>query len=312
MSKIVLPTNDLAFKKLFANEEHPEIIQGFLADVLGIEVDIADIVFKNPYSIDSYQEELKTQTEAIRSIKFRETQRDVTIAIIDTADVTIEMQLERPEYFEKRLHYYIDDLYLSNYNRAIPDKLSRYDSLKPVISLNIVDFELFKDDRPLHTFSYRDDETFDLLIPQFKTISFLELRKRKFTTESLSDWQRFLSTGQARPNAPKYLHTAATIIKYHNLTSQERAMVDIGQKAYDTSLAILLRKERQAFEKGEAVGLSKGRTEGLAEGRNEGLAEGARLREVEIARQALAQGLSPDMAARLTGLPLTEVQNLAP
>jgi len=320
MSKIVLPTNDLAFKKLFANEEHPEIIQGFLADVLGINVDIADIVFKNPYSIDSYQERYQSETEAFTETKFRETARDVTIAIIDTADVTIEMQLEKPDYFWKRTHYYADELYISNYNQSTQGKRSRYDSLKPVISLNIINFNIFQDNLPIHTFSYRENSTFKLLEPAYKTIGFWELPKSVDSHSKIDNWQRFLKTGQVPSTAPEYLHAAAKIIKYHNLTDQERVMIDHVQKAIDTSLAIELRRERKAFERGAATGLAEGRNEGLAEGMASGLAEGmasglaegARLREVEIARQALAQGLSPDMAARLTGLPLKEVQILAP
>lgn len=32
VEKVVLPTNDLAFKKLFANEQHKEVFNGFIED----------------------------------------------------------------------------------------------------------------------------------------------------------------------------------------------------------------------------------------------------------------------------------------
>ncbi|PTQ55099.1 MAG: Signal transduction histidine kinase [Candidatus Carbobacillus altaicus] len=57
-------------------------------------------------------------------------------------------------------------------------------------------------------------------------------------------------------------------------------------------------------------GFAEGREEGRAEGRAEGLAEGERQKAIEIAREMLAEGDSPERVARLTKLSLEEIEKL--
>ena len=47
------------------------------------------------------------------------------------------------------------------------------------------------------------------------------------------------------------------------------------------------------------------------EGRAEGIAEGKHEKAVEAARNFLAEGISPEIIAKCTGLPFEEVQKLA-
>jgi len=53
------------------------------------------------------------------------------------------------------------------------------------------------------------------------------------------------------------------------------------------------------------------RREGRAEGLKEGLAEGKHEKAMEAARNLLAEGISPEIIAKCTGLPIEEVQKLA-
>ena len=53
------------------------------------------------------------------------------------------------------------------------------------------------------------------------------------------------------------------------------------------------------------------RREGRAEGLKEGIAEGEHKKAVEDARNFLAEGISPEIIAKCTGLPIEEVQKLA-
>jgi len=53
------------------------------------------------------------------------------------------------------------------------------------------------------------------------------------------------------------------------------------------------------------------RREGRAEGLKEGIAEGKHKKAVEDARNFLAEGISPEIIAKCTGLPFEEVQKLA-
>jgi predicted transposase/invertase (TIGR01784 family) len=267
---IVKPTEDLMFRKLFSSVEHRDIISGFLGDVLGLNVRPEDIVIKNPYSIKSYLEEKRKADAEVASrsgtgriVTLREVVHDVTLAIIDTADVTIEMQLAEPNDFLKRMHYYLDDVYLSNYNRN-SSRGDRYATLKPVISLNILDFILFPgDERALRSFSYRDDDTGEQLGSNIRTeqssrplkqIGFFELQKSGVSDATVADWRDFIKTGVANPGASQVIQEAAKIVQYQNLAPEEREVIDTVEKTIDTYYALLSGAEKQGWEQGREQG----------------------------------------------------------
>jgi predicted transposase/invertase (TIGR01784 family) len=61
---------------------------------------------------------------------------------------------------------------------------------------------------------------------------------------------------------------------------------------------------------GEAKGKADGLAEGLAEGKAHGLAEGEARARVEMAKNLLADGISPEVVARNTGLSLEDIHAL--
>jgi predicted transposase/invertase (TIGR01784 family) len=69
---------------------------------------------------------------------------------------------------------------------------------------------------------------------------------------------------------------------------------------------------RELYLKTEASaeGRAEGHKEGLAEGRTEGLTEGREEEKQTIARNALAEGLTPDFVQKITGLSLDEITKL--
>ena len=156
----VLPTNDLASKKVLANPEHKEIIQGFIHDFLNLDISVDEIKIMNPYSVKAYRAmltakqaaEARVETPANEfanepageslsdlgsprfGVQLRKIVHDINI-VIDTADVTIEMQIANHDAFMKRVHLYLADVYASNYHQqTLPG--NNYVSLKPVWSIN--------------------------------------------------------------------------------------------------------------------------------------------------------------------------------
>jgi predicted transposase/invertase (TIGR01784 family) len=87
------------------------------------------------------------------------------------------------------------------------------------------------------------------------------------------------------------IHKIFGLIARDGLTPQDRARMkdEYGYEAIG----------RDQFEKGE----EKGRAEGLAEGEAKGEARA----QQKIARQMLAQGLTPETIVQLTGVPLATV-----
>ena len=265
------PTSDLGFKKILASEDHKTITQGFIKDFFGLNVELDDIHIINPYSIHKFEDGESTQ-------KLRQTLRDITIQV-DSADLTVEMQVRREGHFIQRALYYLDDLYVSHYNQH----QHRYMDLHPVWSMNLMGRQLFDDQRALHTFSLRDDLTCQPLRPVLTSLGFFELTKTGATTPALSRWRDFLVTGQSQDGDPTYIHSAADIIRWVNLSQKERNMDKLLEKAIaDQEDALDFARE-----------------------------EGARETQLANARVALKMGLARADIAEITGLDPAAVDQLA-
>ena len=100
----ISPTLDLAFKKVFANNENTSILKGLIHDFFGISPN--KITIENPYSINDYQE--ISEGNAINVL--RETKRDIT-ATLEMGDFITEMQLRSTLFFDERSLYYVFDRY---------------------------------------------------------------------------------------------------------------------------------------------------------------------------------------------------------
>ena len=102
-----------------------------------------------------------------------------------------------------------------------------------------------------------------------------------------------------------------TLFEKYMMTVNEQATVDamaeflapMGDEVKELPMTLAERLKEEGLQEGLQEGLKKG----LKKGRQEG-----RLKEkVEVARKALAKGMSPADLAELTDLPLEEVQQLA-
>ena len=66
----------------------------------------------------------------------------------------------------------------------------------------------------------------------------------------------------------------------------------------------------EGYEKGITIGLERGLEQGLERGRATGREEGAYQTKLETAKSFLAEGLTPQVVARCTGLPIERVMEL--
>jgi len=149
--------------------------------------------------------------------------------------------------------------------------------------MNLMGRQLFDDQRALHTFSLRDDLTCQPLRPVLTRLGFFELTKTGATTPALSRWRDFLVTGQSQDGDPTYICSAADIIRWVNLSQEERDMDKLLEKAIaDQEDALDCARE-----------------------------EGARENQLANARVALKMGLSHADIAEITGLDPAAVDQLA-
>jgi predicted transposase/invertase (TIGR01784 family) len=261
MSEKLKPTNDLMFKKTFASECNKTIIKGFVKDYFGIEAET--ITVKNPYSIEAYKkmEDEKEETE------LRETRADITYEAEDSA-LTVEIQVKKTDFYDRRALYYACDAYRAAYNdpkrlTAYADgKVNRYESLRPLYALNILAYNHFKEDSDaLHKFELYDRKH-GIILTDEKTgkelfaVTFFESGKLAVENENQKYWQMYFNGQPVPEEAPEYIKEAAKLLDIANLNEEEREMYEsCEQRTADNDAYICT-----AWNDGEAVGEARGRS----------------------------------------------------
>jgi len=125
--KFVDIKNDIAFRKIFGNENKKEILISFLNAVLDLPKGkkIKKIEIKNPYQLP----EIKALKSSILDIRATDERK---ISYI------VEMQIEEPDGFDKRVQYYTAKQYSAQIE--IGDD---YPKLNQVIFIGILNFKFF-------------------------------------------------------------------------------------------------------------------------------------------------------------------------
>ena len=177
--KFVNPRNDVAFKKIFGNEEHKEILISFLNAVLDLtgEKEIQEIELLNPY-----------QAPRIEALKY--TLLDVRAKDKRGVTFIVEMQVEHVEGLRKRFTYYASKAYISQIERG-----QDYPKLNQVIFIGILDFNEFDTRHYLTRIQCLNTETYQ---QELKDLEFNFLELPKFTKQEheletiLEKWIFFL------------------------------------------------------------------------------------------------------------------------
>jgi predicted transposase/invertase (TIGR01784 family) len=91
----------------------------------------------------------------------------------------------------------------------------------------------------------------------------------------------------------------------------DRALRKIERDQEKRARRIFWDNQRLVYNSDMDAAKEKGHMEGLQEGRMEGRQEGRMARQEEIARNALAEGLSIEFVQKITGLDLDTINNLA-
>lgn len=154
--------NDIAFRKIFGNENRKETLISFLNAVLDFHDDqlIIQVNILNPYQLPK----LKGGKVTIIDVK-----------ATDQAGRTyiVEMQVGDIDGFEKRVLYYSSKSYVDQIKRA-----DFYRKLRPVIFIGILDFEQTENKNYISRSQVRDIETGERTI---KDIEFTFIELPKFT-----------------------------------------------------------------------------------------------------------------------------------
>ena len=188
--KFVDPKNDLAFKKIFGNENKKEILISFLNSVLDFtnEKTIIEVTLNNPYQLP----DIKELKETILDIKATNKNGDKFI---------VEMQKKDLSNFAKRSLYYTSKAYVSQI-----DKGEEIINLKKVYYIAILNFNMFENKNYISRHLIINQETTTQDLKDFE-FTFIELKKFNTKLENLNTtidkWVYFINNASNFDLMPK-------------------------------------------------------------------------------------------------------------
>ena len=251
------PMMDLMAKKIFSNTK---ITAQFIRDIFDLPVEQVKIL-ESTQIHEFYLDEFPFSTHI-----------DVLAELDDHTQIIIEIQVALQIDFIKRLCLYLCEQVSKNMNMHKKDGTQTYHLAKemiPVYAIAITQERYFEDDRMYHSFSLRDDESYEELKVYFKGIkekrnlirmAFLELDKydpTKIKHYRKVRWIEFFGNKPYTQNPEAILETADMIMNRTGWTEEERTMYDDRTRKLDGYYAHL---EYVAEEKELA------RMEGISEG----------------------------------------------
>jgi predicted transposase/invertase (TIGR01784 family) len=274
MPELLDPKVDFVFKRIFGDERNKDVLVHFLNSIFesAHEPLIESVEILNPY----LDKDALTDKMSVLDIRARTTTRTL---------INIEIQLWNAGDMQKRTLYYWAKLYTGQMEEG-----DQYRTLQKSITVNVLDFITIENDQYHNVFHVREDKTGQLLTDALE-IHFLELRKLRNELlkpeQRLVRWMLFLSS-RTRENMEELakedpvMLKALTTLEFLSQDEEARQLYEARQKAL--------------HDHASAIGAAR------EQGRKE--------RDMEFARQLLAEGEPLERVARLTGLSPLILQQL--
>jgi len=297
------PKNDLAFKKIFGDKNHKNILISFLNSVLDFKDDmqIVDVELTNPYQLP----DIKELKETILDIQAKNKKGESFI---------VEMQRKDLGDFEKRSLYYTSKAYVAQLPKG-----NDYSVLNKVYFIGILNFEIFKNKNSISRHLIVNQETNKQDLKDFE-FTFIELPKFKKELEDLETildkWIYFIKEASNLTMIPTQYKTEQDFEDAFNIATQtiwskkELEVYDYMKlKEFDEINAIRTatrKAEKKAKEEGRQEGIEQGRQEGIEEGIEKGKEE----QKLEIAKTAIKNGLDDTTIAIITGFDIEFISSL--
>lgn len=262
--------NDIAFRKIFGDENKKIILISFLNAILKLEGKsrIKDVFIQNPF-----------QLPIIQSLKA--TIIDVKVKDQSDNEYIIEMQVAAVNGLEKRLQYYLAKGYTSQIERG-----DDYDKLRPIVFIGIFDFTISKNPNYLSKHLTTDTETGENLFKDFE-FNLIELQKFNKTENQLQTiidkWVYFIKYADGLEILPENieddgLKAAYQSAQMHTWTKQELEEYDYAAMR-------------------EADGINRE-------------IKAMKVGKLEVAKNMLLEGFEIEIIVKITGLAQTEIEEI--
>ena len=226
-----------------------------------------------------------------RNYKDKETIVDVKCITKNGTVVIIEVQLSGNSRFPERILYY----WAANYSKLLK-KGEEYEDLTPVISINLLNFSLNKNDKNVHSCYMIYDTKNARLLTDHLQIHIIELKKFKFKDNDLKKdlnyWLGFFTTKDME--------------EYMSEIVKEKPIMEEAHKRYNNFIRSRLMMSK--YEKKEIYQYDKQIT--LEEKRREGIKEGIEKRNYTIAKSMKKENIDIETIKRITGLTIKEIKKL--
>ncbi|MDR2646001.1 MAG: Rpn family recombination-promoting nuclease/putative transposase [Holosporaceae bacterium] len=275
MEQEILPKDDIMFRMIFGNPKHSRILIHFLNCVIKPETPIKSVKIEKT--------ELTPEYAAQKGVRL-----DI-VAVTDSGEIlNIEMQRKDEKNITARALFYWSQLFAGQLEIG-----EKYHQLKRTISINILDFDLFKNDERYWRKGYLKDDVSNEKFTDLLEMHFLELGKMRQVEEEspVTFWIEFFKN--------PYSEKIASLCKFVPEIQEAKTVFE---KAKSDPEARELMRIREKGLRDYYNDISCA----MDEGREEGELKKAR----ETALTMLVDGVPVATVGRYTGLSIEEIESL--
>ena len=283
--------NDYFMRYMFAKEGHEHILLNLINAV------------RTDYNQEPFEE-----VKVLNTFNLKETVNDKQ-SIVDVRAITksgetvlIEIQRVGNQSFVYRSLYYWAKGYISNLRNN-----EKYNDLKQVIVINILDFNLLKDINKEHScYVIKELETNHILTNHLE-MHFLELPKYLSSNSKLTDelyaWFYFLTIKEKREKMEEIMEM---LVKKNPIMKE---VYDEYNKFVNTKD---LFENYSEYEKNyfDILALNEERIKGREEGLKEGIEQGEKNKAISMAKNMKARNMDLNLISELTDLSIKEIEEL--
>jgi len=272
--KFVDIKNDIAFRKIFGNENKKEILISFLNAVLEFsdENKIVSITILNPFQLPEL-------------MKYKTTVIDVKATDQNGHYYIIEMQVADKENFAKRIQLYTSKAYTMQIVKG-----DDYHLLKPTIFIGILDFNFLQSTTYLtrHITCNPDTKEQVLKDSEYYFIELLKFNKTITECGTLTDkWLFFIKNAENLEVIPDETNDKGLNEAYH-----------------DADKMTWTRNELELYD------YAKMRERDEVEERDKAYSNGAENEKIEVTKKCFRKGLSIDDTVEITELTYNQVESI--
>ncbi len=252
---LMKPKIDFAFKEIMTDEK---VRIGFLSAVLKLKPEeIKETYILNPY-LDKVHEEDKLGI------------LDVRILMNNDTEIDTEIQLSEMRIWTKRALFYAAKMFTDQIEQG-----QKYDVLKKCVSISILDFDLFKDQKEFYSSFHIREDTRNFLYTEKMEFHVIELPKLpeelKENSSDVELWAKFINAEReeefdmlAKQNP--YIESAYKKLQIISQDKEKRLEYEAREKAIRDYNQSMYEAEQRGIEAGIEAGIEIGEQRGIETG----------------------------------------------